>query len=533
MKKILSLPKKYLAFFILAVAVVFTAGFQVTNLRASGNINGFGWADGVGWLSLNCATGGVNGADICGVSNYGLNYNAGGTITGYAWSDNLGWVQFDGGCPAGTATNVSHPCAARVVNTPAPVLRGFAKITNFFSPGNYCKNPSTGTTNNCGWSNPESAGYISLSGDNDQDTAVAGIQTSTASAPYSVAYNNGALIGYGWNPLIGWMQFTGTPNTPTVSLEPSEGVISTCTTTPITLTWSSANTTSCTGSWSGTTSLPTTGTAVVSGAGTYTVTCNGVVSNAVTITTTADPSSCVVLTGGGTFCSEGSDTVSNMTWTVPASASCTTNWGSDVYSTPGSVTVPVFTDPASIGDTVYFVTCNGTASNTVTVHIDAMGTTSACLDDTDPPVLSLDVPVMCLTNPMEEIQLSYHLDTDATLCTASWDSGLDIPETSASLVPFAPPAAVGVYPYSITCDGSQSNEVTVTVQSAGSIACSGCTDPDATNYLNTTYDACVYTPPGSGCTDPDANNFDPDATVDDGSCVYGPSGSGKPIIEEF
>jgi hypothetical protein len=54
----------------------------------------------------------------------------------------------------------------------------------------------------------------------------------------------------------------------------------------------------------------------------------------------------------------------------------------------------------------------------------------------------------------------------------------------------------------------------------------GCTDPEATNYNpDATVDdgSCVYPPvPVPGCTDPEATNYNPDATVDDGSCVYPP-----------
>lgn len=53
----------------------------------------------------------------------------------------------------------------------------------------------------------------------------------------------------------------------------------------------------------------------------------------------------------------------------------------------------------------------------------------------------------------------------------------------------------------------------------------GCTDPLATNYnaLATADDgSCVYAGAVLGCTDPDANNFNPAATQDDGSCTYDP-----------
>jgi hypothetical protein len=50
----------------------------------------------------------------------------------------------------------------------------------------------------------------------------------------------------------------------------------------------------------------------------------------------------------------------------------------------------------------------------------------------------------------------------------------------------------------------------------------GCTDPAANNYNpDATADdgSCMYDI--AGCTDPTANNYDPMATIDDGSCTYG------------
>ena len=56
----------------------------------------------------------------------------------------------------------------------------------------------------------------------------------------------------------------------------------------------------------------------------------------------------------------------------------------------------------------------------------------------------------------------------------------------------------------------------------------GCTDPLASNYNpNATIDdgSCLYNPPPLpvyGCTDPNATNYDSAATQDDGSCTYPP-----------
>ena len=60
------------------------------------------------------------------------------------------------------------------------------------------------------------------------------------------------------------------------------------------------------------------------------------------------------------------------------------------------------------------------------------------------------------------------------------------------------------------------------IQTAGTTAILGCTDPTALNYdpLATEDDkSCTF---GDGCTDPLANNYNSEATIDDGSCTYGP-----------
>lgn len=57
----------------------------------------------------------------------------------------------------------------------------------------------------------------------------------------------------------------------------------------------------------------------------------------------------------------------------------------------------------------------------------------------------------------------------------------------------------------------------------------GCTDPEATNYnpdAEVDDGTCVY-PSREGCTDPNALNYNPDAVIDDGSCIYPPD----PIID--
>lgn len=68
----------------------------------------------------------------------------------------------------------------------------------------------------------------------------------------------------------------------------------------------------------------------------------------------------------------------------------------------------------------------------------------------------------------------------------------------------------------------------------GPITIYGCTDPSATNYNSAaTVDdgSCQYGP--SGCTDPSANNYDASAVTDDGSCTYDVSGCTDPSANNY
>ena len=65
----------------------------------------------------------------------------------------------------------------------------------------------------------------------------------------------------------------------------------------------------------------------------------------------------------------------------------------------------------------------------------------------------------------------------------------------------------------------------------------GCVDPAALNYNpNATIDdgSCTYAPPVTyGCTDPLAVNYDPSATSDDGSCIYCVYGCTDPTATNY
>jgi len=64
----------------------------------------------------------------------------------------------------------------------------------------------------------------------------------------------------------------------------------------------------------------------------------------------------------------------------------------------------------------------------------------------------------------------------------------------------------------------------------------GCMDPNASNYNpNATQDdgSCVYVQQIPGCTDPNANNYNPLATYDDGSCVIDIPGCTDPNASNY
>ncbi|MFN3188330.1 MAG: hypothetical protein ACK42D_02180 [Candidatus Paceibacteria bacterium] len=125
-------------------------------------LDGYAWSSNIGWISLNCRTGGAGGGDICGTSNYRLVVNPSTqAVTGYAWSSNIGWVRFGGltNFPTGGGTVASN---ANVTGTyPDLTVRGWARAcagtaSSVGNCGSSATNPVSG-----GWD-----GWLALSGTN-------------------------------------------------------------------------------------------------------------------------------------------------------------------------------------------------------------------------------------------------------------------------------------------------------------------------------------------------------------------------------
>lgn len=141
---------------------------------------------------------------------------------------------------------------------------------------------------------------------------------------------------------------------------------------------------------------------------------------------------------------------------------------------------------------------------------------SAFVDVLDPPVAEFSASV---TSGCAPLSVTF-TNTSQNASTYSWNFGDGQTANSNNLnaqthvfdVPF------GNYTVTLTANqGPQCTDVTsLTIQ----VNVCGCTDPLATNYnpnANVNDGSCVYP---TGCTDPLALNYDPNALVDDGSCEY-------------
>ena len=170
-------------FLILVLFISFlTAGAKV---QAATDVTGWGWSDGTGWISFNCAN-----TNSCATSNYKVTFSTTtttGTFSGYAWSDGIGWISFGAG--DGTHPNIATDLSTGSVTGWARALAGVGRTD--------------------GWD-----GWISMSGVN-YETGPAyvsgnrGITFDTAT---------GIFKGYAWGDTnVGWLTFN-----------PSVGIPVTC-----------------------------------------------------------------------------------------------------------------------------------------------------------------------------------------------------------------------------------------------------------------------------------------------------------------
>ncbi len=142
-------------------------------------LTGWAWSDNIGWISMNCQTGGAGSSNICGTRNYGVAVDGSGNVTGYAWSDSIGWIQFGGlsSFPSGTGTVAQNAAFA------SSSLKGWVRA---------CEGTATGdcglmTDRADGWD-----GWVSLFG-----------------STYGPSLSGSSLTGYAWGgEAIGWIDFS-------------------------------------------------------------------------------------------------------------------------------------------------------------------------------------------------------------------------------------------------------------------------------------------------------------------------------------
>jgi len=203
----------------LAVIVIVVGVSVISNLKPQQIINaatyeltGWVWASGdqavtpdmeggIGWISLNCKTGGLSGENVCvdngGPFDYGVavSDDANHTLSGYAWSEYLGWIRFDGllsGCPSGGA------CGARIVTDGATgwKITGWARACAAFASG--CDGALAPATVTGGYD-----GWISLDCEN---------MGTCATSNYAVRLNqNGQFLSansFAWgDTMLNWLNF--------------------------------------------------------------------------------------------------------------------------------------------------------------------------------------------------------------------------------------------------------------------------------------------------------------------------------------
>ncbi|HEY9583920.1 MAG TPA: hypothetical protein VJI66_03100 [Candidatus Paceibacterota bacterium] len=199
--------------------------------RAANDVTGWAWSDTTGWISLNCANTGAGGCS----NSYKVTFatttsDTIGELSGYAWSSNIGWISFNEttGCPSGTCKNS--------INMTTGVVTGWAKILSMGDDG-----------------------WIELAGVNHLSSQSSNSDISCTINCAGVTYNNGLLAGFAWGN-IGWIHFntmvegcnnvgcTQEPpaSAPTCLLTPSKNPVASGGEN-ITLSWTSNDATSCTG----------------------------------------------------------------------------------------------------------------------------------------------------------------------------------------------------------------------------------------------------------------------------------------------
>ena len=254
---------------------------------AAHNVSGFAWSDTIGWISFNCTD-----TSSCGTADYGVAIDEqGGIMSGYAWSPHIGWISFNeselSGCPSGQ-------CRAKLSGN---ALQGWAKAL------------AANQAENGGWD-----GFISLKG-----------------SQYGVTRAENALGGFAWgSDVLGWIDFSGGAYSGvSVGYGPVSALLQASPTQvaqggSATLSWTSTNATSCSGTGFATGGTTNGSTSVSpSVKTTYTLTCEN------PLTANSDQETILVY---DVECSDGIDNDADTKTDYPADTGCTSASGDNENS---------------------------------------------------------------------------------------------------------------------------------------------------------------------------------------------------------
>ena len=147
------------------------------------DIHGQLWSSSVGYIYLNCADGASS-------TDFGVQQDNSGNWNGYGWSPEIGWVKFGGvGCPPGMYKAAgANSCDVQLLSTTvgtgpnqAHQIVGWARACSLAADPIHC---SGGPVPNGGGAD----GWISMSGQNDQDPNLTLAQTSNKYGTNAGAY---------------------------------------------------------------------------------------------------------------------------------------------------------------------------------------------------------------------------------------------------------------------------------------------------------------------------------------------------------
>jgi len=188
---------------LLVCSMILFSNIYIVNAQVSGipnnlELNGYAWSENIGWISLNCRTGGVGGSDICDVSNYKVEVSrTNGNLRGYAWNSNVGWIRFNLPQPTG----FTFPVGNGTVSTAARFTGTYPNNLNMVGWARACAATNSQpdrcnlTDNNAtagGWD-----GFISLSG------------TTGSGVAYGVNTASFGSAQYVWgSAVIGWIDMS-------------------------------------------------------------------------------------------------------------------------------------------------------------------------------------------------------------------------------------------------------------------------------------------------------------------------------------